>query len=357
MASMLSISQARKLAKRLILGAVEIPQQCPVGMHEPQAEIAVWLHSSGTPRDVTFRHLMACGAPFTIAVAIEDDWRPPAFASSWLSLQFRSRQRDERLLGEIALKPSGHVDVDGRRLQLFQVGSSRNYCMPALRLWAHYLLYAYRRSQMPPPEVPITEQETRAMIVFYSAPRPVVLVSVTHDTRVNIFTMNLLGAVGPEHFAFALNSRTPVSALVERSGFVALSSIPIEQAAVAFQLGKNHRRDSMNWKEVGFGTMPSSYLALPVPDFALRVREMRVEAAHQLGSHTLFLARTIAVEDRNDAPEFFMVHGIYQTWRAKNLRQGTEGDDKKCSADPRPANLLSSASQSPPAVHTTSRIP
>ena len=317
-----SISQARKLAKRLVLGASETPQQCPVGMREPQGEVTVWLHGSGTPRDVTFRHLMACGAPFTIGVVVDDGDLLPGAGSGGVSLQFRLRRCNERLLGEIALKPSAQVDVDGCRLQLFHVGSSRNHCMPALRLWAHYLLYAYRRSQMPSPDVPITEREMRAMTVFYTAPRPVVLVSVTDGTSANIFPMNLLGAVGPRHFAFALNSKTPVSSLVERSGSVALSSIPIEQAPVAFQLGKNHRRDSIDWQELAFGTLPSRCFALPVPDFAVRVREMRVEAANDLGSHTLFVARTIAVEDRNDAPEFFVVHGIYQAFRAKTLEQG-----------------------------------
>lgn len=235
--------------------------------------------------------------------------------------------------------------------------------MPALRLWAHYLLYVHRQSQMPPTDVPITERETRAMIVFYSAPRPVVLVSVTHGRSANVSRRRVQERelphelVEPEHFAFALNRQTPVNAPVERAGSVALSSIPIERAAVAFQLGKNHRGDSMNWNEIGFETMPSHDPALPVPDFARRVREMSVEAAHKLGSYTLFLARTIALEDRNDAPEFFIVHGIYQAWRAKNLKQKADRRDNKRSADLCPANLFSSASQSPPTVRTTARIP
>src|SRR5215471_16641408 len=107
-----SISQLRKLAKRLVLGAVEIPQQCSVGMREPQREVTVWLHGFGAPRDVTFRNLMACGAPFTIGVVVDDDRLPSEAGFVGASLQFRLCRRDERLLGEIALRPSGQVNVD-----------------------------------------------------------------------------------------------------------------------------------------------------------------------------------------------------------------------------------------------------
>jgi len=314
------VLRTRKLVRRLLLGPVEAPQQYSVGLREPQREVAAWLHGLGEPRDVTYRHLMACGAPFTIGIAISDD-RPLARANSaQLSLQFRSRIKDPTLLGEILLRPSTWIDLDGGALQLFEITDSHNYCMPALRLWAHHLSYARQRARALRPDLPITGREVRAMTVFYSAPRPVVLVSVTDGKSSNMFPMNLLGRIGLNHYAFALNSTTPVRALVERAGSVALSSIPIARAEEAFRLGKNHRQESVGWKQLGFGVVPSKQFALPIPDFALRVREMRVEAAHRLGSHTMFVARTINVEERSGGEEFFMVHGIYQAWRERILR-------------------------------------
>jgi hypothetical protein len=55
-----------------------------------------------------------------------------------------------------------------------------------------------------------------------------------------------------------------------------------------------------------------------VPCFASRVIEMQIETTRNLGSHTFFVARVIGDERRTDGAQFFMVHGIYQSWRLAN---------------------------------------
>lgn len=313
------ISQIRKSLKRILLGPVDFPQQCPVGMSQPQEEVAVWLHGVGPPRDVTFRHFMACGAPFTIGIGMNGDEPMSVSGYSKPSLQFRVRHGEQHLLGKIALEFLSQINAGSEALQLFRVRSYRNYCQPKLRLWGRYLLYAYQRAHAPNSDVPISARDARAMIVFYICPRPVVLVSARDAESTNIFPMNLMGDVGGNCFAFALNSKTPVSALVERSGLVALSSVPAEQTLVAFQLGKNHRKQSIDWSHLPFATAVSKQFSLPVPQFSLRVREMKIEAVHPLGSHTLFLARTIDDQHRADGLECHVVHGVYQVWRQNQL--------------------------------------
>jgi hypothetical protein len=58
--------------KRLFLGRTNLPQQCTVGIHDPQKEVRVWMHGTGAPRDVTFEHSIACASPFTICIGGED---------------------------------------------------------------------------------------------------------------------------------------------------------------------------------------------------------------------------------------------------------------------------------------------
>ena len=211
------------------------------------------------------------------------------------------------------------IIVGHQELGLFQIRSYRNYCQARARLWARYLQYAYQRSRAGNSDVPITTSEVHAMIVFYICPRPVGLVSTTDGTANNMFPMNLMGNIGGGYFAFALNSNTPASALVERSGFVALSSVPMEQTSVSYSFGKNHRKESIDWKQLPFPTQTSTTLALPVPRFSLRVRELQIEVARKVGSHTLFFARTIHDEHWADGLESFMVHGLYQAYRVKQL--------------------------------------
>jgi flavin reductase (DIM6/NTAB) family NADH-FMN oxidoreductase RutF len=165
---------------------------------------------------------------------------------------------------------------------------------------------------------------SRSMGVFFICPRPVVLVSVVDGNAGNVFPMNLMGSIGNGCFAFALNSSRPASSLVERSGRVALSSIPLEQASVARQLGRNHRQESVDWNQLPFPVKMSTALGIPVPGFALRVREMQIEAARKLGSHTLFMAQIIRDETWAEGLQFFMVHGVYQAWRLAEPETATK---------------------------------
>jgi len=42
---------------------------------------------------------------------------------------------------------------------------------------------------------------------------------------------------------------------------------------------------------------------------------MQVVTAHPLGSHTLFVAKTIAELRFTDGQKFFSAHGFYQAWQ------------------------------------------
>jgi flavin reductase (DIM6/NTAB) family NADH-FMN oxidoreductase RutF len=309
------VVQARKFLKRLVLGPVDFPQQCPVGLRDPQANIAVLLHAKGVVRDVSCNHLMACGAPLTIGIGLDDAGKQFLTQNAPVTLEFREREADQTLLGEIVLHRASLVPVGDQQLALFQVKGYRNYCLPKARLWARYLRYARQRARLPESDVAIPVREIHAMIVFYICPRPVALVSVVHGAIDNIFPMNLMGAIGNEHFCFALNHATPVAALVERAGEIAVSSVPIEQSPLAIRFGKHHRTEGIDLSHLPFLTKTSTALGIPVPEFALRVREMKIESARTLGSHMMFVARTVQDEHWKNGLEFFIEHGIYRLWR------------------------------------------
>jgi len=260
---------------------------------------------------------MACGAPFTIGIGFDGEQSAAVESGARLSLSFHERGGEQRLLGKIGLRCSSSLRVGTQELDLFQIRYYRNYCLSKPRLWARHLQYARQRRRVEDSDVPITAREIHAMIVFYICPRPVVLVSVADGGVGNVFPMNLMGPIGNGYFAFALNSTKAVAPLVERTGRVALSSVPVEQASLAYQLGGNHKKPCIDWKQFPFATAISSAFGVPVPRFALRVREMEVETARKIGSHTLFVARTIRDERWADGLQHFVVHGIYQAWRQK----------------------------------------
>ena len=302
--------------KRIFLGKLNQPQQCNVGLRDPQPEIRVWLHGIGAPRDVTFTHSIACAAPFTICIGggAGLSYQTPGVR---LALQFREHDDEKRLLAELALRHTDTMLTNGPALHLFQVESCKNYCLPKGRLWAHYLHLAYLQSQSTS-HIRMSGCEAHAMIAAFICPRPVVLVSAVAGNRSNLFPMNLLGNLGDGYFAFALDGTRLAAPLVADAGSVALSGIPMEHSEVARQLGKNHKQETISWNQLPFPTQPSTAFGIPVPCFASRVIEMQIETTRNLGSHTFFVARVIRDERRSDGAQFFMVHGIYQSWRLAN---------------------------------------
>jgi flavin reductase (DIM6/NTAB) family NADH-FMN oxidoreductase RutF len=296
----------RKLLKRVILGPGDFPQQCPVGLRDPQAEVAVTLHGLGPAREVTSAQMMACGAPFLIGIGFESAHDLPTKSHARLSLQFHARDHQQTLLGEIALRHHATLPLGAQRLCLFEIAGCENHCLSKPRLWARYLQYARQRQNLSRSEVPITAREVHAMIVFYICPRPIVLVSAAAGDSQNIFPMNLMGSI---------NSTRAVAPLVERAQKIAVCDVPLDNAAQVFQLGANHRKTSIDLAQLPFPTKSLPTLDVPVPHFTLRVREIQIASVHPLGSHTLFLGRTTQDHRLADAPQLFVVHGIYQSWR------------------------------------------
>jgi len=318
-------NEVRKALRRIALGDTDLPQQCTAALQDPQTEVRVWLHGLGMPRDITERHTVACASPLTIGIGSESSSLQNL--NSRLCLHFREHGGEERLLGEIGLRPLKTIPIrGGHELQLFGVRNCRNYCLPKMRIWAHNLYQAYVRNRDHRDhtlDIPIAAREIHSMAVLFICPRPVALVTATFEDRGNMFPMNLMGSIGNGYFAFALNSTRPASHLVERAGRIALSTIPLEHAELARQLGRNHKLEYSNWNELPFPTKLSPVLHIPVPCFTLRVREMEIEATQKLGSHTLFVAHTIRDESFASGLQFFMVHGTYQARRQRNGCQAT----------------------------------
>jgi len=329
----------RGLLKRAAFGPVYYPQNVTVGLCDPQAEIDVWLHGLDESVNVTYCHIMASSAPLTIGISCQQTMAAALGRGKGLSLRFQKHGGEQALLGEIALDYYRAVPIGERQLCLFRVSGYRNYCLPWLRLWAHH--QQYRKTYRPDknPDVPITLLEARAMIVFFLCPRPVNLVTVEEGDRGNMFPINLMGSLGDGYFGFGLNSHRMSAPLVNRVRRVVFSSIPFEQVSVVARMGANHRKSSIAWKDLPFRVIRPKSIGAPVPKFAVRAREMEVEDAYPLGSHTLFVAKIVSEEQLAYKPQFFDMHGLYFARSGDKasvkLRDGTAAFPRGPGATPR----------------------
>jgi len=314
------IKKLRRLAANFVFGSMRVPLRFFLGLQSPQTEVSVWLYGMDTPQDVTFHHSMACAAPFTVCIAFDKDRMPSEKERSRLSLKLREHDGRKRVLGELRLKYAAASSTSGPELMFFEVTSAKNYCLPRLRLWAHRLRAAYsiwRGGGDQSFNFKMTPLDHRAMEVIFICPRPIMLVSVLEESGGNMFPMNVMGQIDDSYFAFSLKGSKFPAHLVERVGRVALSSIPMPQADVAYRLGPNHGTKSIHWHDLPFATKPSTAFRVPVPIFSLRVREMEVEIIRKLGSHTFFAARIVHDELFAEGQEWAVAHGHYAAWRYK----------------------------------------
>lgn len=306
----------RKLVKKAVFGRDFLPQRFFLAQTEPQNEVAVWLHGTGEPVDVTRRHCQACAVPFMLCIGFPRGEGPREEQRAQLKLQFCERDGRQRLLGEIGLRVVQTLESGDSEFFLFRSKSAANYCLPRVKFWLNTLRHAHfewkhgKRIQM-------SGAERRAMAVMFICPRPVSLVSVATADRGNLFPLNVMGDVADGYFAFCLKSGMLPAQFVEETRRVVLSSVPMAQAQLAYRLGPNHNRPTLDWQQLPFSTTPSQTFRIPVPEFACRVREMEVEQIHRLGHHTFFLARAVSDEVRATTPELCVVHGFYQSWRTR----------------------------------------
>jgi flavin reductase (DIM6/NTAB) family NADH-FMN oxidoreductase RutF len=312
------LRQCRKAIQRIVFGDTLLPQEFFLGLADPQTEITVWLYGMGQPLDVTFRHSMACAAPFTVCIAFDEDRKPSEKDLGNLSLRFSERDGQKGVLGKICLKLASVIALDGMELILFEARGSTNYCLSKMRLCAHYLLHSYSQwRKVDTSGMKMSLLERRAAMVMFICPRPVSLVSLVDNSRGNIFPMNIMGSLGNGYFAFALKDSRRAAHLVERIGRIAVSSLPLARAPLAYQLAANHTKEFIDWEQLPFATRMSTTFEIPVPIFAQRVREMEIIKVRAIGSHILFLARVICDENRAEGPELCVIHGFYEAWRIK----------------------------------------
>jgi Flavin reductase like domain len=308
----------RKAIKKIAFGGDPVPQRIFLAQQSPQKEVAVWLHGMGAPLDVTYRHSMACAVPFMLCLAFNGHQVPSEKEADRLSLKFCEQDGERRVLGEIGLKLLQKIPLNGREFLIFGARSTDNYCMPAPRLWAHYLLYARAEKRANnTPDVTLSFLGRRAMEVMFICPRPISLVSVITDIKGNMFPVNVMGDIDSGYFTFSLRSPKIPAHLVADAGRLALSSVPFEQGSFAYQMGVNHNKQSINWYELPFETRKSKAFEIPVPVFSYRVREMEIEEIQPLGSHTMFIARVVSDENYSQGQELFVVHGFYEAWRLR----------------------------------------
>jgi len=272
-----------------------------VALHDPQQQVQVWLRGAGESIDVTHNNVVAALRPFTIGVMLDRNC-PESFVRTPLRLCMEEKCGSKRLLGAITLRPAGSIPLPEHRFCLFETSDCENFSVSALNLRLYYLYErwrAKRRQRKNPYNFLMTPEDLHCSYVFYICPRPVVLVTVEREGAGNMFPMDLIGPTDSPWFSMTLRSTSPAVRLMQQSRRMALASVPFSYKAAAYEMGKHHKKASIDWASLPFRTVQSPLFDLPVPEAALLVREVHVEEFHEVGSHVLFITSV----ERETIPE------------------------------------------------------
>lgn len=297
--------------RQTIVSNDDLRQWAPVALERDSTDVEITIESPGTPpRNVS--HAMTVASLRPLLFAINDD-APSRGRSATVCLRSNGR-----LIGRVDCRPVQQLTPSvGPTLQILSVAAVHSN-IAGWRTWAASAYRAYsqlrHRKQKDPYNFDMGGLELLALLMFYVRPRPVVLVSVADGDASNIFPMDLIGPVSPEHFTLALRSTSPATRLMRSSRQVALADVPAEKIAVAYELGKHHRKASIDWDALPFLTSTSSSFGLRVPDFALRIREMYIHDSYDVGSHVFFICSQVSCAERRRALQLHHTAGLYQAY-------------------------------------------
>jgi flavin reductase (DIM6/NTAB) family NADH-FMN oxidoreductase RutF len=285
-------------------------------MNDPQQAVRVWLQGHGEPIDVTSNNVVAALRPFTLGVMFHRAHSADGFDQP-LRLSMREQSRAAPLLGTIELHHVRTINLPQHQFCLFETIDCENFCVGPGRLlfydWLE-LRKAQARQRKNPYNFRMTPTDLRCSRVFYICPRPVVLVTVEHQGKGNMFPMDLIGPTDSPWYSMALRSTSPAVELMKQSKRMALASVPVSYQAAAYELGKHHRMTSIDWAALPFPTVSSPLFGLPVIEAALRLREVRVEEYHEVGSHVLFVT-SIERETLPNSPRSPQLFHRYSSFR------------------------------------------
>ena len=313
-------------AKERLRSLVNFPRYGPLGLHDPQPHVAVWLEGLGEPRDVTRNNVVAALRPFTIGVMFG---RNESMMVEGIALRLSMRERgSDRPLGSIGLRLARSIPIEEHRFCLFETSGSENRCVTAPNLGLYYLRQRWRekrRRRKNPYNFQMTHAGLRASYVFYLCPRPVVLVTVVHGGSGNMFPMDLIGPTDSPWFSMALRKTSPAVRLMQESRRMALASAPFAYKDMVYELGKHHALASIDWARLPFATECSPLFRYPVAEAALKVREVEVREFHDVGSHMLFLTsivRETLPRIGSNGPQMFHAFSSYRQYLAMSAAPG-----------------------------------
>lgn len=295
-----------------------LPQWSPVALRRPQDIVQVRMRGGHGEIDVTGSAVVAALSPLTLGVGLDEAARAALGDYSTPVLRFLDIE-SRRTVGALELLRVRHCMTQAARIALFEVRGAAQRCVQwPYRSWNRYLQNRAIRQHRRPDNFWMPPEAVQELMIFYTFPRQVVLVSVQDGQHRNLFPMDLIGPVAPDRFTLALRNTSQSVPAMKNARRVALSDVAAADCALAYRLGAHHRDALADWQSLPCATARSRAFSLPFPQSALRVRELEILDFETIGSHTFFVTRIVAEQPLAEADQLHHTSGLYQHFRTRH---------------------------------------
>src|SRR5262249_34817903 len=151
-------------------------------------------------------------------------------------LVFTERTPEGAELGSVLLCYEDEVPVGSGSVALFAVAGYRNRCVSRAREAAYDLSRWWgARREGETFNHQMSRPHCHRFYVLYSCPRPVAIVSFEVNGKGNLFPMDLLGPIGPNHMLLALHDTSPSLLAMRSAPGLVLSEMPVEMTPEVYR--------------------------------------------------------------------------------------------------------------------------
>jgi flavin reductase (DIM6/NTAB) family NADH-FMN oxidoreductase RutF len=297
-----------------------LPQWAPVALRQPQDVVRVRMRGAHGEIDVTGMAVVAALSPLTLGVGLEEAARAALGDCSTPVLRFADLESG-RTVGALELIKVRDCSTQAARIALFEVRHAVQHCVQwPYRPWNRYLQSRAIRRHRRPHNFWMPPEAVQQLMIFYTCPRQVVLVSVEDGEHRNLFPMDLIGPVAPDRFTLALRNTSRSVPAMKTARRVVLSDVAAADCGLAYRLGAHHRDSLADWQSLPCAIERSRAFSLPFLQGALRVRELEILDFETIGSHTFFVTRIAAEQPLAQAHQLHHTSGLYQHFRTRHGR-------------------------------------
>jgi hypothetical protein len=154
--------------------------------------------------------------------------------------------------------------------------------------------------------------------IAYSIPRNISLISVCENNLVNLFPVDLHGALGNDYYVISLRIKGKACGQVEQIRRLVLSEMLPSSFKMVYSLGKNHMKDFTDPGKFELLKGFSELYKFPLPKNAIRYKELHFVEHFDFDTHRIHLFKVEnSIAFSEDSP-LFHIHNYFAQWKTNN---------------------------------------